>query len=130
MLQAKPEKSLGELFSDLSQGLTSLVRQEVQLAKTEVTQKVAGVAKNVGMLAAAGLFAFVGFEALIAAVILALANKMDAWLAALIVGVVLALIGGILAFMGISAFKKASLAPTETIETLQEDAQWAKAQIK
>lgn len=130
MLQDKQEKSLGELFSDLSQGLTSLVRQEVQLAKTEITQKVSGVAKNVGLLAAAGLFAFVGFEALIAALILGLATKLDPWLAALIVGVLLALVGGILAFMGISAFKKAGLAPTETIETLQEDAQWAKSQIK
>lgn len=130
MLQTKPEKSLGELFSDLSQGLTSLVRQEVQLAKTEISQKVSSVAKNVGFLAAAGLFAFVGFEALIAAAILGLATKLDPWLAALIVGLVLALIGGILAFMGISAFKKSSLAPQQTIETLQEDAQWAKAQIK
>lgn len=130
MLQDKQEKSLGELFSDLSQGLTSLVRQEVQLAKTEITQKVTGVAKNVGLLAAAGLFAFVAFETLIAALVLGLATKLDAWLAALIVGLVLALIGGVLAFMGISAFKKAGIAPQETIETLQEDAQWAKAQIK
>lgn len=130
MQQPKPEKSLGELFSDLSQGLSSLVRQEVQLAKTEITQKVTGVAKNVGFLAAAGLFAFVGFEALIAALILGLATKLSPWLAALIVGLALAALGGILAFMGIAAFKKAGLAPQETIETLKEDAQWAKAQIK
>ncbi|MBV9470747.1 MAG: phage holin family protein [Abitibacteriaceae bacterium] len=130
MLQAKQEKSLGELFSDLSQGLSNLMRQEVQLAKTEITQKVASAGKNIGFLVAAGVLAFVGFEALIAAAIIALALVLAPWLAAVIVGLALMIVSGILAFVGISSFKKTNMAPQETIETLKEDAQWAKAQMR
>lgn len=130
MLQAKQEKSLGELFSDLSQGLSNLMRQEVQLAKTEITQKVASAGKSVGFLVAAGTLAFVGFQALVAAAIIALALVLPAWLAAVIVALVLIGLGGILAFIGISSMKKTNMAPQETIQTLREDAQWAKAQMR
>lgn len=126
---AKDGRSLGELFSDLSRELSTLVRQEVQLAKTEIGQKVSSLGKNAGFIVAAGLLAFVGFQALVAAAILGLCNVVEPWLAAVIVAAVLMLVAGALAMKALSSMKKESLAPKHTIETLKEDAQWAKQQM-
>lgn len=125
----KDGRSLGELFSDLSRELSTLVRQEVQLAKTEIGQKVSSVGKNAAFIVAAALLAFVGFQALIAAAILALSQVVEPWLAAIIVGGVLMLIAGVLALKALAGLKKDATPPKHTIETLKEDAQWAKQQI-
>jgi ABC-type multidrug transport system fused ATPase/permease subunit len=123
-------KSLGELFSDFTRELSTLLRQEVQLAKTEVTQNVSKLAKSAIFMVAGGVVAWLALHALIAAAILGLISSgMSGWLAALVVGGILLLLGGILAFMGISALKKANLAPKETIQTLKEDARWAREQV-
>jgi hypothetical protein len=125
----RDERSLGELFSELARELSTLVRQEVQLAKTEIGQKVSSVGKNAAFLVAGGLLAFVGFQALVAAAILALSQIVEPWLAAVIVGGVLMLVASALAMKAISSMKKESLAPKHTVETLKEDAQWAKQQM-
>ena len=125
----KDGRSLGELFGELGRNTSNLVRQEVQLAKTEMLQKAATFGKSAAFLVVAGVFAFVGFEALIAAAILALANVLSAWLAALLVGFALLIIGGILVMMAIAAIKKEGVAPEQTIKSLQEDAKWAKEEI-
>ena len=125
----RDERSLGELFSELARELSTLVRQEVQLAKTEIGQKVSSVGKNAAFLVAGGLLAFVGFQALVAAAILALSQIVEPWLAAVIVGGVLMLVASALAMKVISSMKKESLAPKHTVETLKEDAQWAKQQM-
>ncbi len=130
MLQTKDDKSLGELFSELSKGMSTLVRQEVQLAKTEISEKVSNTVKNVGLLVAGGTIAFVGFQALVAAAILALARVLPGWLAALIVALVLLVIAGILATKGLATLKKQSPVPRQTAETIKEDVQWAKQQMK
>jgi hypothetical protein len=128
-MQATHNKSLGELFSDLTRDVSNLMRQEVQLAKTEMTQNVSRAAKNAGMLIGAGALAFFAVQALIAAAILALAQVVAPWLAAVIVGAALLVIAGVFAMIGLSALKKGSLAPKETVRTIQEDVQWAKQQI-
>lgn len=131
MQQARQEeRSLGELFSALSRQLTTLVRQEIALAKTELTRKATGMRKDVGLLAAGGVLAFVGLLALVAAIILALALVLPAWLSAAIVAVIILCIGGLLALSGANGLKRADLAPHQTIETLQEDATWAKEQMR
>lgn len=126
---AGDNRSLGDLFSELSRETTTLVRQEVDLAKTELTQKAVEVGKDVGFLAAGALVAYAGFLTLVAMIVIGLAQLgVTWWISALIVGVVVLAVGGVLAMMGINNLKRQSLAPTQTIETLQEDAQWAKNQ--
>jgi hypothetical protein len=122
------EKSLGELFADLSRETSTLVRQEVALAKTELSQKAVSVGKDVGFLAAGAAVLYAGFLALIACLIIALAHAVPWWLSALIVGVVVAAIGGFLVMQGINDLKQQDLAPRQTLNTLKEDATWAKDQ--
>src|SRR5690606_10261609 len=79
----KRDKSVGELFSDLTREMSTLVRQEVQLAKTEITHKVAMLGKNLGFIVVATLFALLALQALTAAAILGLSLIMEPWQAAL-----------------------------------------------
>ncbi len=116
------ERSLGELFGDLSRETSTLVRQEVTLAKAELTQTATQVGKDVGVLAVGGAIAYAGLLALLAAVVLGLvALGLPAWLSALIVGVVVAGGGYALVRRGLSALKGVDMTPRQTMETLTED---------
>ncbi|HUS14888.1 MAG TPA: phage holin family protein [Chloroflexia bacterium] len=127
--QTRSDRSLGDLFGDLSKETTTLVRQEVALAKTELTQKATQVGKDVGFLAIGGAVAYAGFLAIGAAVIIALASLgLPWWLSALLVGLVVAGIGYYLVQKGISEMRRTDLTPRQTVETLKEDAEWAKEQ--
>ena len=123
-------RPLGDLFSDLASDMSNLVRQEVNLAKLEVTQKAKYVGRNVGYLVVGGAVAYAGLLAVIAAIIMLLDNFMPAWGAALLVGVVVALIAWLMIGKAMSALQQADLTPKETVETLKEDATWMKQQIK
>jgi hypothetical protein len=129
-LYRKPEPSLGELFGDLTREMSTLVRQEIDLARTELTGKASRLGKDIGFLAVGGAVLYAGLLALIATLIIALAYAMPWWLAALIVGVVVSAAGYALVQRGLSALKREQLAPQQTIATLKEDAQWAKEQMK
>jgi len=119
------DRSLGELFGDLTREITTLVRQEATLARTEMSQKVARLGKDVGMLAAGGAVAYAGLLAIVAAIIIGLAAAGMAWWAsALLVGVVIAGIGGALVWSGLNAIKHEDLTPRETIDSLKEDTRW------
>ena len=122
------DRSLGELFSELSQETTTLIRQEVNLAKTEMSQKASRVGKDVGFMAAGGAVAYAGLLAIIAGVIALLGLVIPLWLSAFLVGLVVAAIGYFLVRRGLDALKQEDLAPRETIETLKEDKEWAKDQ--
>jgi len=129
--ERREERSLGELFGDLARETGTLVRQEVQLAKTEMSQNASRVGRDIGFLAVGGLVAYAGVLGILAAVILGLvAAGLEPWLAALIVGVVVTLAGYLLVRRGLDALKHQELAPRQTVESLKEDAQWAKQQIK
>ena len=125
----KDERSLGDLFSELAQETGLLVRQEVTLARTELTDSATKVGKNVGILAAGGALAFCGLLAVIAAVIIGLANFMPAWLSALIVGLVVVAAAAFLTLPTLNALRNTKIAPQETVESLMEDAQWLKKQM-
>jgi hypothetical protein len=121
---------MGELFKELSQDLSALVRQELRLAQAEMTEKGRKAGVGVGILAGAGLAALLGLGALTACLIAALATGMDVWLAALIVTVVYGAAAGALATYGRSRVSDAGPAiPQQTVETVKEDAQWAKTQL-
>ncbi len=127
---ASQDRSLGELFGDLSRETSELVREEVSLAKTEMSHKAAEVGKDVGFLAVGGAAAYAGLLALIATIIIGLAQAgVTWWLSALIVGLVVTAIGGFLVLRGLDNLKHTNLAPTETMDTLKEDAKWTKDQI-
>lgn len=128
--ESKNDRSLGELFSELAQDTSKLVRQEVQLAKTEMGQKASRIGKDVGFLAAGGAVAYAGLLAILAGVIILLGQVIPTWLSALLVGVVVAGVGYFLVRRGFDALKREDLAPRQTIETLKEDQQWAKDQTR
>jgi len=130
MQQRNEEKSLGELFASLARDTSTLVRQEVQLAKTEMGQKASRVGKDVGFLAAGGAVAYAGLLAILAGVIVLLGQVIPMWLSALLVGLVVAGVGYFLIRKGLDALKREDLAPRQTIETLKEDQQWAKDQTR
>ena len=131
MQERSDERSLGELFGDLARETGVLVRQEVQLAKTEMAQKASAIGKDIGLLAVGGAVAYAGLLALITTAIIVLGTVgLPWWLAALIVTIVVLAIGGILVQRGLTALKHESMAPQQTIETLNEDRQWAKEQMR
>jgi hypothetical protein len=127
---SKDDRSLGELFSELAQDTSTLVRKEVQLAKTEMSQKASRVGKDVGFLAVGGAVAYAGLLAVLAGVIVLLGQVIPMWLSALLVGLVVAGVGYFLVRRGLDALKREDLAPRQTIETLKEDQQWAKDQMR
>ena len=130
MAQLRDERSLGDLFSDLSRETTTLVRQEVQLAKAELTQSATEAARGIGMLVAGGAVAYAGLLFLLLAIVFGLIEAgWDAWVSALAVGLVVVAIGAVLVLRARESLKPANLAPRRTVETLKEDQEWAKEQI-
>jgi len=119
-------RPLGDLFGDLATDMGNLVRQEVTLAKVEITQKAKYVGRNVGYLVIGGAVAYAALLAIIAALIMLLAKVVPDWGAALIVGAVVGGIGWLLIGKAMTALQQADLTPRGTVETLKEDAQWAR----
>lgn len=125
------DQSIGDLLKRLSQETATLVRQELELAKAEATEKGKEAGVGAGMLGGGGLMGVFALGSLTAAVILALDLAIAGWLAALIVAVVYAAIAGILALQGRNRLKDAGPpVPEQTIETVKEDARWAKTRAR
>ena len=138
MASLTQERSLGELLRDLSTETGDLLRKEVELAKTEMTEKAARVGKDVGAIALGGGMALVGSLALLYAAIAALTAVLDTflplgvaiWLAPLIIGGALVFLGYGRISKSIADLKSTSLAPRQTTQSLQENKQWLKAKIQ
>jgi uncharacterized membrane protein YqjE len=126
----KQDRSIGELFAELANETALLIRQEVSLAKVELTQKATRVGRNVGYLVLGGAVAYAALLSLLAAIIILLANVMPWWVAALVVAVLVGIIAAVLISKALAALKKTDVAPRQTVETLKEDAQWAKQQMR
>ena len=113
---------MGELVSRLSTEMSSLVRGELELARLELTEKAKHTGKGAGAFGAAGLVALYGLGVLIATAILALALVMDAWLAALLVGVVLLIVAGLMALFGKKQVSEGvPMKPERATENLRRD---------
>jgi uncharacterized membrane protein YqjE len=124
------DRPTGELVKDLSTQVSTLVRQELELAKVELTAKGKQAGIGAGMFGGAGLFALYGVGALVATAILALATAVAAWLAALIVAVVLLAVADVLALMGKSRAQRAAPAvPEQTVATIKEDVRYTKEHV-
>jgi nitrate/nitrite transporter NarK len=120
------DKSIGQLIGDISDDLSKLFRQEVELAKAEVRQEAAKAGKAAGMLGGAGFAGYLVVLFLSFAVVYGLGNVMDYGWAALIVAVVWAAVGAVLYATGKRRMKDVSPVPRQTVETLKEDAAWLK----
>jgi hypothetical protein len=124
------ERSVATLLSDLARDFSLLIRQEVALAKAEASEKVGQLGMGVGMMAAGGFVAFAGLIVLMFAGVYALALVMEPWQAALIVGGVVTLLGLVLVFVGKSKLSADKLTPQRTIQSIKDDARWAKEQVR
>jgi hypothetical protein len=125
------DRSLGELLKRLSQETATLVRQELELAKAEVTQKGKVAGAGAGLLGAAGVIGLAALGAFTALLILVLDLFLPAWVAALIVTAIFGAVAGFLAMKGKGKIQEAKPpVPEQTVETVKEDVQWAKTQAK
>jgi uncharacterized membrane protein YqjE len=121
------DRSLGELFSDLSQQTGDLIRKEMRLARVELREKLSDVGKQAMMIGVAMAFGLAAVVTIAAAITLLLIEVgVVAWLAAAITAAVMALTAYLLAQSGMSALRRKSIAPVETIHSLKETTQWLK----
>jgi hypothetical protein len=129
---------LGDLIRDLRDETTTLMKQEVALAKTEMAEKAARVGRNVGYLAAGGLVAYAGLIFVLlglSALAMAgferagLSEDVARWLGPAVVGLVIGIVVYILIHKAMDTLSRESLAPEKTIQTLKEDKQWTQEKL-
>ena len=127
-------RSLVGLFSDLFRETSTLVHEEAQLAKAEISEKVSQLGTGVAAIAAGGAILFAGFIVLLFAAVNALAMFLPpehaAWLAPLIIGLIVMIAGYISLSKGRKEFKAESLKPSRTMESLRRDTQLVKEHLK
>ncbi len=127
-----PERPLGDLFRALSRDASALLRQEFALAKAEIRQNVRAIARDGVLVVLGAVAALLGLLVLLAALVIGVGDLMgDHYaLGALAVGVVLLAVGGGLALAGVKKAKATSLAPEETLATLRDTGEWARAEAQ
>jgi len=119
-------ESWGELIGELAGQLVGLARDEVALARRELEQKLKTVQSAAAVVAIGAIVALIATLSVCAAVIIALAEYVGPWQSALIVGLILGMAAGVTILIGVSRFKRTSLKPEKTIETLEENREWLK----
>jgi len=125
------EQSFGTLLAELSSDVSTLVRQEIELARVEMTAKAKEAGKGIGMLVGAGVAGLAVLGAFTAFLIALLSEWMPVWVASLIVTVLWAIVAFVLLRRGQRQLKEAAPPkPEQTIETVKEDVQWAKTQMQ
>jgi hypothetical protein len=128
----RAERSIGELFGQLSQDMSLLFRQEIQLARAEMSEKISRLTTNLISVIAGGFVAYVGALAIGAALILALHElaSISPWVSALIVGLAFAIAGYLMLQRGLTELKRVDMAPRRTVENLKEDVQVIKDDLR
>ncbi len=127
--EVREERSFGELFGRLTEDMSLLMRQEVQLVKAEMKDTMSRATTDLVAVGGGGLVALAGGLTLVAALVLLLvALGITAWLSALIVGGVLAGAGFMMLKRGVNDLKHVDITPRRTVEALKDDVQWAKEQ--
>ena len=128
--ELKSNPSVAESIKDLANDLLQLVRSEIALAKAELHQSVTRIGTGAGLFGGAGLIGLFAVEFLLLAAMFGIAAVTSLWLAALIVGVVLGLIGVMLVFTGKKKLEGAADGPMHAIEQIKSDANVIKADIE
>lgn len=126
--QPADQRSLGEIVGDVAQDLSTLIKQEMDLAKVEIKEEVTKAGKGAGLLGGAGLAAHMVLLFLSLTIVFGLDAVLPLWLAALIVTLAWGLAAAVLAVTGRSALKQSNPQLPKTQQTLKEDAAWARAQ--
>lgn len=125
------ERSLGELFNELSQQTSTLIQKEIELARHEVTRSITEIGRNSALIAVGGVIAYAGFIVLLIGIAWALTIAgLDSWLAFLIVGGAVIGIGAAIGWWALNQLRRASLVPEKTIDTVQDNVRWAKEQTR
>jgi len=130
VVEMRDDRSLGELVGDLSRDMTTLVRKEFELARLEIKEEVAQAGKAGGMLGGTALAGYMALLMVSFAIAWGLAEIMPTFFAFLLVGLVYAGAAAFLYTKGKDELAKVRPVPEQTVETLKEDAQWAKQQMK
>ncbi len=125
----REDRSLGDLFSELAGETGTLVRQEVALAQAELTHTATKAGKNVGYLVVGGAVGYAAALAIIAGVIMLLAQFIPAWLSAILVGLAISGAAYFMISSALAELKKTDPLPRNTIETIKEDARWLKKEM-
>lgn len=129
MAERTDNRSIGDLFSELSRETSQLVKKEVELATTEMTAKARKAGGHVGVAAAGGALAHAGLLVFLAALVLALSDMgVTPWLSALIISLLTIGVGYLLVNRGLAGLRTTNVAPTRAMESLKEDAQWTTRQ--
>jgi len=129
--QQADNRSLGQLFGDLSRQLSTLIRQEIVLARTEMSTKATAVGRDAATIGLGGALLYAAFLTLLGAIVLLLIDLgVPGWVAALGIAVIVGVIGGIMIAAGRQSLTRQQVAPTRTVETLKDDADWAKERIR
>lgn len=130
VVSVNDEPTLGDLFSSLTEDMSTLIRKEVDLARTETLEKVSSATRSVVSMVAGGMIAYAGLIGVMIAVIVGLSRLMPLWLSALIVGIVVIVIGAIMIMSGRNSLQKMTVVPEQTVESIKENTEWAKEQVK
>jgi len=130
VVEGRSDRTLGELFGEFTSDISTLMRKEVELARIELKEEVSKGARAGGMLGATALAAYMALIMVSFAAAWGLAEVMAPGWAFLIVGAVYAVVAAVLYSKGRSELRRVQVKPEQTIETLKEDVQWAKAQKK
>lgn len=131
MTQRQESRGIGDLLGDLGRQVSTLVRKEIDLARVEVTSSVGKMSRGAAMAGAGGAILYAGLLVLLTAAVLGLVEAgVDPWLSALIVAVVVLAIGGVVTAMGVNRIRETDLAPAETVETVKDNIEYVKEQVK
>ena len=131
MTTARDDRSLGELFAELSEKTSTLVQKEIELARHEVTRSAEEMARKSVMIGVGGAVAYAGFIVLlIGAAWLLVTIGLPTWIAFVIAGGIALAVGGFLAMRAAQALKAVSVVPEKTVETIKQDVEWAKEQTQ
>jgi len=128
----RTDRSIGDLFGELSAQSSRLIRDEIRLAVVELKKSITDVARESAMVGAGGAIAYAGAIVLLFGIGLLISDIFDkpGWVGLLLVGLVVVIVGGLLAYRALAALRAARVVPERTIETLRADADWAKEQTR
>lgn len=128
VVDRREEESIGELVAATARDIGELMRKEVELAKTELREEAAATAKAGALLAVGGLVGYLALLIVLLGIAWALGEVIPLWVSLLLVGIVAGVVAAVLVNTGKKRLSEIEAAPI-TIETIQEDVQWARQQM-
>ena len=131
MREPEDSRSIGTLLGDLGRQVSTIVRKEIDLARVEIMSGIGRMGRGAATTAAGGALIYAGLLVVLIAIVLALIDAgLDPWLAALIVGAVALLVGGLVTALGVQQVRTTEIAPKQTAETVRENVEFVKEQVK